>query len=77
MRDVGVIVGGNEVASSTKFKYSGLIIQRSEDIDKDVMHRVQARWCCVCIFLCFVFCLLFSFFFFPFLQVFPLMDLIC
>ena len=37
-------VGGNEVESSTKFKYLGSIIQSDGEIDEDVIHRVQASW---------------------------------
>ena len=36
-------VGGNEIASSTKFKFLGSIIQSDGEIDEDVMHQVQVR----------------------------------
>lgn len=42
--DTRETMGGNEVASSTKFKYLGPIIQSDGEMDEDVMHRVQVGW---------------------------------
>lgn len=41
MGDTRVTVGGKKVASSTKFKCLGSIMQNDGEIDKDVSHRVQ------------------------------------
>ena len=39
-----VTICGEVVACTTKFKYLGSVIQSNGEIDKDVMHRIQAGW---------------------------------
>ena len=37
-------MGGNELASSTTFKYLGSIIQSDWEIDEDKANQVQVKW---------------------------------
>ena len=39
-----VIIGGEVVAFTSKFKYLGSVIQSNGEIDGDVTHRTQAGW---------------------------------
>ncbi|XP_057535488.1 uncharacterized protein LOC130813662 [Amaranthus tricolor] len=40
----GVSIDETIVKSTSKYKYLGSIIQRDEEIDRDVNHRIQAGW---------------------------------
>ena len=39
-----VTIGEDVVASTTKFKYLGYVIQSDGEIDGDLTHRIQAGW---------------------------------
>ena len=43
-RKLEVTIGEEVVASTTKFRYLGSIIQSNGKVDGDVTHRIQAGW---------------------------------
>ena len=42
--DLEVTIGGEVVACTSKFKYSGSVIQSNGEIDGDVINRIKAGW---------------------------------
>ena len=45
IRDYSIVrLDGQEIPMSSHFKYLGSIIQKDEEIDSDVKHRIQASW---------------------------------
>jgi len=45
IRDYSIVrLDGQEISMSSHFKYLGSIIQKDDEVDSDVNHRIQAGW---------------------------------
>ncbi|CAN6716432.1 unnamed protein product [Malus baccata var. baccata] len=42
--ELGVRIGDQEIPKSDRFRYLGSILQKNEELDGDLNHRIQAGW---------------------------------